>query len=553
MNPTETPLRLVIRQRLVVQAQCHSVSARHITVYWCGFAYGPEGLSQQRLFAQLAEAVAAGASLSDRLVTLRGSFFAVVEDTQARRLYAFVDNSGLYTAYSTEDAVSNSFLGLCQLESLQPSDLSREAMLEFLQLGNVYFGETLSPRIRKIRYDEILEFTESGPRTSHQKKGSISIEAPPEYADLFAASESLAAAVRAFPTSIDLTGGFDSRLVVCLMGYFGVSFDTALSGFSGEADERIGREVAGVLGVPFYFTEYEPATIVDDLAELLPQTDGMGGALSTLHRLRQLNEARRQRGIVLVLKGQGGELLKDFFWTQDFPFYRRRHADLAKLHRLRIEFELLSRDYLTDTSYATFQQVRQARLRNLARYTMPHNTGTYDNIYFRERVQTWNSRLISSCQERDLWTHSPLCELELVRIGYAAPRFQRFYSQIQRQHISRYDLRVARVRTTDGTSASARRSDMLLDLLGYTRVKLRKLLNKFGQLGLNRTLFPVKSRLDQEASRRVLASDLAAEALQALQQQQLLRPSTDWSDLPVRFREHGIVLGWLVRQLEKTG
>ena len=59
-----------------------------------------------------------------------------------------------------------------------------------------------------------------------------------------------------------------------------------------------------------------------------------------------------------------------------------------------MEFELLSAEVLTADYYEAFQAARRQRMQRLERYQLPRNTQTYDNIYFRERVQTWNSRLV---------------------------------------------------------------------------------------------------------------------------------------------------------------
>ena len=52
--------------------------------------------------------------------------------------------------------------------------------------------------------------------------------------------------------SVDATGGFDSRLVLCLLGNQSLPFELAISGLPGTADTEIARQIATMLGRPFH-------------------------------------------------------------------------------------------------------------------------------------------------------------------------------------------------------------------------------------------------------------------------------------------------------------
>ncbi len=528
-------------------ARSHHVAGRQAT--WSGFLYDSQGRTQTRAVDHLLEELAAGRPLIQVAATLRGAFFLAVHDQASDTTWCCIDDSGLYSAYCTDRVVSSSFLDLCRREGIGSADFSPSAMIEFLQLGNVYFGETLTPRVRRLSADELIEVGPAG--VTRHDKGIGTLATRPAVDDWMIATAALAEALRGEQVSVDLTGGFDSRMLACLLHAHGVPFEAALSGRETSEDACLGRAVAEALGVDYHFTVYDPSKLLDQLPATLQRLDGLGGLILLNHRLIQLGQDRAARGATVSLKGSGGELYKDFFWTQDFPFYRSRKTRIDRLHRLRIEFELLQPNYLTAAAYRTFQQRRAYRRQELQRrYAATYNTQSYDNVYFYERVQTWNSRAITSSQLADLAVHAPLCELTLARIGYHAPRRQRFFNRLHRQVITAAAPAAARIKTTDRTSASAGRIDMLRDLAGYVQAKSRKAAKKLSQLVANRTHFESSDYApDTELIARIAGSEIGRDSFEQLKAHDLLQTSATFDDLSPRFRQHAIVLGWTLARL----
>lgn len=517
---------------------------------WDGFIYLDDGQAEAAAVGQVLSAADDESRLTAFMSRLRGNFFLTWHDPARRCSYALVDNSGMYSAYLGRRQAASSFLDLCRQDRVSRADLSPEALVELLHLANVYFGRTLVGGIRKLADHELVRLDETGPhvlakRISHIQDRSC-------YGDLFEATAPLASAVKGRQLSVDLTGGFDSRLLCCLLLHHGVKFEASQAGMYGHEDQKIAAEVAQALGAPFQFTEYTGAGLLDELPEMLWRLDGLGGQVGTVHRLAQLNAARHARGIDLTFKGQGGELYKEFFWTQDFPFYRSRKSRLGRLHRMRIEFETLSRQVLSDEYYAAFEASRPARLKRLERYVLPLNTQTYDSVYYHERIGTWGSRLITACQRPDLPSHSPLCELEMVKLGFAAPRRMRFYNRMHRHYITQASRAAARIKTTDKVSASALWSDMALDGLDYVRSKSKKLIKKFNQLAFNRTVFQTVSYdVELGTTAKMLASVVGVEALEALKNAGIVRPEATYDQIKPRFQSNFLVLGWFLNQLER--
>lgn len=519
-------------------------------ITWTGLVYNDQGISGEALMQEVLQALEVEKAIDEIARGLRGSFFIVLEDKRNSTIYAFVDDSALFTAYRGPNAAAISFLELCRTCGISSDSFSKAAMLEFMQLGNVYFSDTLSDQIKKIEADEILVFSPQGLRI--ETKGIERLHDGPHYHDMVEATAPLAKVLADHNVSVDLTGGFDSRMVAALMTAHNLPIETALSGSLGVTDMLIGQQVAAALSCPFYFAEYDGQSIVEDLEAVLQLADGMGGSILSLHRLLDLNRDRMARGVTVSLKGSGGELYKDFFWTQDFPFYRSRKTHMARLHRLRIELELLTPHVLTPEAYDAFLTLRDARVRRLtSRYQEPFNTQTYDNVYFYERMQTWNARTITSTQDANLSVHSPLSELKLAQLGFHAPRHMRFYNRYHRRVITATSPKAAKVMTTDGTTASSFTADIVKDSFGYIGVKSKKLSRKIAQLLLNKTIFtPAEHTPNTDQLSAMAESEIGQSSLDALKERELLRPETEYGDISSRFRANLIALGWTLNRLK---
>jgi asparagine synthetase B (glutamine-hydrolysing) len=541
-----------VRGQIAQNESARTVTNGRHSANWTGFIYDGNGKCDDALVADVLRRLNSGHPISTAAVELRGSYFLAIVDHETESVYSMVDDSGLYTAYRSSVGVSTSFLRLCQASGFTSGSFDRSAIIELLHLGNVYFGDTLSPDVKKIASNEIVVSRHS--EVTVLRKPIARLNDPPTYESVLHATAALARALHSKVVSVDVTGGFDSRLLACVLASHGVQFECALAGAASTPDASLGRCVAEKLGRPFYFHEYDGAGLVGDLDRTLEQLDGMGGLIFVTHRLRQLNDTRIGRGVTVALKGSGGELYKEFFWTQDFPFYRSRKTRMARLNRLRIEFEQLTSTVLTDDAYREYLALRRSRCKRLDEaYTMPMNTQSYDNVYFYERVQTWNSRVITSAQDPRMAIHAPLCELKVAQLGFHAPRAKRFYNQFHRELITNIAPDVAKLTTTDGTTSSSNSIDMSLDSAQYVRDKGLKLVKKLSQLVLNKTRFVDKAHSPNEhLLGEISESALGQQSLQTMKDWGIIRGNITFRDVSPRFQEHLVAVGWTLNRLGET-
>ncbi|MDB3936350.1 hypothetical protein N9383_06490 [Granulosicoccus sp.] len=224
-------------------------SKGELKVVWLGLIYIDGHRAQQESVEQFVERFKKE-GLLNAIKQLKGSFYLVLVTSLGK--YSFVDNSGMYAAYRSNSNSSSSYLHLIKQHEKRWSDVDPIALTEFMQLGNIYFQRTHFADISKISFDEIC-FTDNSGSMSILEKSALSIFHSPEpYASLDESFRHYAYAIGNIPTSIDATGGLDTRTVLAAMVANNLDFETSVSGYHGHPDVLIGKEVASSIKKTFF-------------------------------------------------------------------------------------------------------------------------------------------------------------------------------------------------------------------------------------------------------------------------------------------------------------
>ena len=419
-------------------------------------------------------------TIVQRSSRLKGVYFVVVHDHRSGDCYAFVDGSGLFHAFYSERFAGTSFLELVEAEHLRRADVDPEALVEFFHFGNVYSGKTLFSTIRKISPDQIVRISSNGnlsllPRTVRDLTAPV--------ANLEESIASFVASANEQRISVDLTGGIDSRLLAVMLQYLGLTFEVATCGFKTDLDVLIATKVADALGLELHVTERSMESV--DWQNVFTECDGLSDVVRAASQ-SQMRAERLQRGISLVVTGVGGELLKDFWWLQDLPFYARRKPDVAKLYRFRIAPTALQHSLLSEQYRGTSVGLTDRTLKELSEFVVPGNTKTYDQIYYGYKMRECAGRAITN-NLHEMACYAPCLERDVVAFGYQLPRTERFFNNFHRQTITRVNPTVARIPTTEGgITVSAESAAMCRDAARYVSDKFSRLTNKIGQRVFNR-------------------------------------------------------------------
>ena len=301
-------------------------------IYWQGtvFILGKgEGSDSIKEFLRILDGKK---SVSTSTSVLKGHFFIALFDKRQEKYYFFVDNGGIFQAYYNDDMVSTDLL--CYDES----DFDELGVIEFMNLGSTFFDKTLFKGIAKIPGNKILIFDNllGGGRLSIIDKADYSdITDYRDYEYFFYFFDKLKESLRSKKLCLDITGGIDSRLVLALMYSSDCNCFCAISGVEGIKDIDIAKQVADFFAIELLITYHGIEGIENDLELFFDYSEGVCDIVR-LHRGFLHNLNRIKKGTDIVISGSGGELFKDFWWLQDFPFYNSKHIDFKKLIKYRI-------------------------------------------------------------------------------------------------------------------------------------------------------------------------------------------------------------------------
>ncbi len=459
-------------------------------IFWRGFFYiagFQSGLSSiTKLAADLRSQ-----NLPQLAGKFRGIFMLLVEDKRSSSRYVLADNTGMFHIFCSDSGISTSFLDLATSQGSRATDLDPEAVVEFLHFGYISFGRTLLKNIVKLSHEQIVCISRTG--ISFLPKSLPSFESPPERSlvDLLGDFTSSVAGER---VSVDLTGGMDTRALVTILNYLGLDFEMAVRGKDSDPDVQIATEVARALGKELYVCY----TSIDDLESQLPNVlnicDGSQDVIKA-HSALQLQRERVQRGVTLMLSGNGGELYRDDWWLQDFPLYARKKANIERLCNLRLLPKEPDHSFLADNYRDVSRGYRQRLLQDLSRYVVEGNTRTYDRIIVHFRIRDLIGRLVTN-HTHLLQCYVPFVERDALIFGYNLPRGQRFFDYYFRKTATACAPRAARVPTTRGhVSMSAEWGMIAGDLYKYCDDKLTRVKRSLEQKYLKR-YYKSRGKLD---------------------------------------------------------
>ena len=515
-------------------------------VFWHGLIFmngSPSGIESIKAFI----AELKNKKLEEACGALKGIYFLSIESKKNGSLFAFVDNSGLYHAYHTYDTVSNSFLDLAINNKYTSTGFNPAAVAEFLNFGYLISPFTYFQSIRRIERNDILFVPSPGGEiTIKRKKNKDYTEQqeirPEQFEQYF---YGLTQSLNNCKTSLDLTGGVDSRLIAAMLDRFGLEFETATSGGAPDyPDVAISKKVSKALGHPWFCTLHSASGFIDDAADMLLTTDGLFDLLY-YHRLYQLQKDRKMRGIDTLISGVGGEIFKDYWWLHDFPFYKKKKADIEKFIHLRIMPNSPIDKLLTHDFAKASRSLRKTLVDLFSRYILETNTRTYDNIFFNLIMSNMAGRILTShC--RHLKCHAPYLDPEIFKIGFNLPRRMRLYNLFHRKELTRTNPVIARLETTEnGISASYRISNMALDAPKYLQEKTQRALIKL------RLRNKPNSQLINDSSfySEIRNSEILRDSLDTLKKAGILHKETEPDQLDEKHLGAFITLGLVTLKL----
>ncbi|MFP5220373.1 MAG: hypothetical protein ACLGIG_11700, partial [Actinomycetes bacterium] len=290
------------------------------------------------------------------------------------------------------------------------------------------------------------------------------------------------------PHCLDLTGGFDSRLLALVAERAGVSFCTNTRSASRPADREIARGLAASRGWEWHDLSL-PADWPERLPGVLPEALAWGdGQLEVLqlsrvlHAHRALGEHRRS-----LLCSAGGEHLERNWESELLNAGRSNRFDVDRWLAL-IAFRRGDGSVLTEPCRnAVHDDLRRRALTWVAPWSDELNVVQLDVL--QAYKSTGHGGAYRGADGGHLETRLPYYWKPVMTAGLSTSYRHRNAHRLHREMIARLDPAAAALRTTHGGSARPLRSHPL-GALPYQAVVGRKVVNKLSAQLLGRALFP---------------------------------------------------------------
>jgi hypothetical protein len=517
---------------------------------WKGHVYVPGKTAGHDSIDHLIRRLEAGESLDQLMGELCGVFGLFVHDRAHGGWQIAVDNAGLYKVFWDERGCATSLLELTRARGTRRDQLQPAALIEFLAHRAVYGPGTFVAGVRKLRWDELLELPAAGgpPRLMPKR---LETPSPDDGQSIVAHFAPLACSLAGLKLSADLTGGFDTRLIACLLQQAGATFEVAISGRADSEDVRISARIADLLERPFFVTPHDLSRLEEELPLVFRDADGQMDCC-LFHLLRQHCLARLARGVQVISHGAGGGGFKDFHSVQDFPRYGSPVVNFERFYDLRVAPAGIPRRYLSAEGAALLAEVRPRTLAQFAEFKAATNSESYDRVVYFLRASEVFGRTLSGYINLGLDVVAPLLDWRNVLVAMKLSPWRRFFNGWHRQVLTAHCPTLAAVRTTDGCSASTELRHLLPDIAGYVRMKSRRAAKKAGER-LGRPWFdtPGRAPVDEPGLLpAVRASDAFGLALDALKDTGLFAPELAPSDVLDAHVGRVLTLGLFLRHVE---
>lgn len=475
-----------------------------------------------------------------------GNYFVYIEFSDSDKQLIFTDHSGMFKIYRYKDFISTSFLELVDtFQELDSEDLDFEAITEFLFFGSCYLNKTYLKPIQTL--DEFSYYTYENNQLKTYSKEVEPITTPSKInLDVF--FKDLIYAISDNKVSLDLTGGNDSRLIMSYFYKNNASFELAIGGKEGHPDVEIADKLAKRINRDFYpFIHHIKKFKLDEFYEIFEKVDGLSG-LPDYHRNHFLQKQRLKRKVEIQLSGQGGELYKDSWWIQDFPFYNKKSVNFERFYNLRVYSTTLNKKLFGKNTLPFAKTMKSKLLKEFQKYRLNSNTRSYDNAQYNVLMKTYAGKAMS-IRNNYLCSYAPLMELELLRKGFNLKRRKRFFSNFHRELITKNSPEIAKIKTTTGVSLSSKPLDKLIDVNSYISDFLGK-----GKRIILQKLFKRKDSPSEATDSNLFdllkSHNIFKEVLSNLKEKHILNPDVEIDSLSNSQLDRIFTLGLFLHRLE---
>ncbi|MDR3368504.1 hypothetical protein [Rhodoferax sp.] len=394
----------------------------------------------------LARYLVAGAEVLAR--ELEGVFSIIISDARSQSLKVITDPMGSLHTYLRQTAqgfwVSTSSIAISDNQKLDPVGLA-----EYLNTGIIYEDRSLWLDVNKLGPATVTVIQGSKLSTSRYWQIARALE---HRLSLNDASEAMMANLvatlkqlgnRLSPGVSDLTGGYDSRLLLCGILESGIDFDYTVAGANDSQDVLTAKAIARQLGLKLHHIRNVTAFSMARFEQAISLSDGEYNAFDYARILD--SQGPLSERFAMSLNGSFGEVARGYWWELLWPYMERMQP---------LDADMLARKRFAAVSYVEVMRVPPfisltAHISGVIRRTLePYKDlpmgSQMDAVYLTMRMQRWQGRIASNTNQ--IWPSlSPLGFTNVLSPILAAAPSARFRSLMPRHIFSKWNHLLATI------------------------------------------------------------------------------------------------------------
>lgn len=374
---------------------------------------------------------------------LLGSFRIIIKHAEDGIIF-FGDNSNNCCFYYSikEPDISDTFLAAC--EKTPNKTIDYDSVAQFLQFGCIYGNDTMFREIKRTDSDCYYTVSE-GIIYPHSKKlksfGEIT-----EYHTLNEFFNTTLDSLSGLKIADVVTGGVDSRMVLIHLLRNGISPELFIAEEPDHIDVRIAAKISKIINSPFNVISKDYAS-EDFLEDAFVASDGVFAPCSRYTLVLMRREIKR-KGFNVVFGGVCGELYKNSFINQDFPFYSGDKANIDKFYRIKIAPTVFP-DFLCGKAMAnSFAETPSKIKSHLKTNLHDRKRSSYFNMGYWLMKQRIISISNNACNTVPFM--SPLLERNALSIAFKINPYLLEMQSFARKEISAYSRALASIETDRG-------------------------------------------------------------------------------------------------------
>jgi hypothetical protein len=429
---------------------------------------------------------------------LDGHFVLVVYDKVSDRLLVVSDPLGMMPVYYAWRGrrlyVSTSALAIAKAVQATPSEYG---IYCFLKVGEMRGTYTLWQGVERLSAGTILEITHAGNTKSiywsltvNDEVARLSLDDTVDYSLALLSKAVKRGIEREGKVWVDLTGGFDSRLVAMLMDHVGLPFEVCCAGPQRYIDVIISSRIAQGLG-----WDYQHNILPEDwgkarckwLSRAIGKTDGHLDVLKSSSVLWDQEQRALERDVSVW--GLGGELWRSkLFSLQNVKKGSRVDYDRLIDHRVSVERAVLA----DDEKFTWICEELKTLLKSVGeRYANFPNTVKLDSVLlFYERGHTGLQIATVMGQQRAI---APLDFKESVAGAFSIHYKWRIYNRLVKLLLEKVNPVLAGFETDIGSPALPLRATNFYKFIPFLPRMAKKLARKAAKDYLGWNLWPESS------------------------------------------------------------